>query len=195
MASSDETLLSDDTILWRRIPPTRWPSGPRRPDRAASALLRQLQGSGRRVVRQCCVGHDPAAVPRGLSGLRDCPFHRSGRAGTGRRLSDSEGPETERPFARAHHRPVRQEPGKSARRQVRVGHCATSCGRLSPSCRAYSFFNSSAIEANCSRAVCKSSAISCARTSGSGKSSESSRLLSLSQKMSRLSLSRLVSSS
>src|SRR5581483_4635777 len=56
-------------------------------------------------------------------------------------------------------------------------------------------FSPSAMAENCSRAVCRSSAISWARTSGSGKLSASSSVLSLSQKMSRFSLSRLASSS
>src|SRR5438094_461553 len=48
---------------------------------------------------------------------------------------------------------------------------------------------SSAISGNCSRAASRSSTISCARTSGSGRLSDSSRLSSLSQKMSKLALS------
>src|SRR5207247_5047136 len=52
-----------------------------------------------------------------------------------------------------------------------------------------------AISRNCSRAASKSSTISWARTSGSGRLSDSSRLASLSQKMSRPVLSRLMSSS
>jgi hypothetical protein len=47
-------------------------------------------------------------------------------------------------------------------------------------------FSAAAIVWNCSSAVWRSSAISCASTSGSGRPSESSRLLSLCQKMSRL---------
>jgi DNA-3-methyladenine glycosylase len=57
------------------------------------------------------------------------------------------------------------------------------------------YFNFSAMAMNCSRAVCRSSAISCASTSGAGRSSESSRLLSRSQKMSRFTLSRFIRSS
>jgi len=66
--------------------------------------------------------------------------------------------------------------------------------RPPPDTRRYGF-HSAAIEANCSIAACKSSAISCASTSGSGRLSASSRVLSLIQKMSRLSLSRFASSS
>jgi len=44
---------------------------------------------------------------------------------------------------------------------------------------------------NCSRALSRLSTISAARTSGEGRFSESSRLSSLSQKMSRLALSLL----
>ena len=47
-----------------------------------------------------------------------------------------------------------------------------------------------AISRNCSRAASRSSTISWARTSGSGRLSDYSRLSSLSQNMSRLSLSR-----
>ena len=56
-------------------------------------------------------------------------------------------------------------------------------------------FRSAAIWENWSRAACKSSAISAAITSGSGRFEESSRLSSFSQKMSRFTLSRLRSSS
>jgi hypothetical protein len=52
---------------------------------------------------------------------------------------------------------------------------------------------STAISRDCSRAASRSSTISCVRTSGSGRLSDSSRLSSLSQKMSRLALSRLMS--
>lgn len=51
---------------------------------------------------------------------------------------------------------------------------------------------STAIPRNCSRAASRSSTISCVRTSGSGRLSDSSRLSSLSQKMPRLALSRLM---
>ena len=54
---------------------------------------------------------------------------------------------------------------------------------------------SSAISANSSSAACKSSTISAAITSGAGKLAASSRLSSLSQKMSRLALSRFTRSS
>jgi hypothetical protein len=54
---------------------------------------------------------------------------------------------------------------------------------------------SAAISRNCSRAASRSSTISWASTSGSGRLSDSSRLSSLSQKISRLALSRLMSSS
>ena len=57
------------------------------------------------------------------------------------------------------------------------------------------FRSSAAIWANCSRAACKSSAISAAMMSGSGRLAESSRLSSFSQKMSRLTLSRFSRSS
>ena len=57
------------------------------------------------------------------------------------------------------------------------------------------FFKSLAISANWASAAWRSSTISAAMTSGSGRLALSSRLSSLSQKMSRLSLSRLVSSS
>ena len=60
--------------------------------------------------------------------------------------------------------------------------------------KVYSFTPSITAE-NCSNAVCMSSTISCASTSGSGRSSESSRLLSFSQKISRFTLSRLAISS
>src|SRR5579875_835476 len=56
-------------------------------------------------------------------------------------------------------------------------------------------FRSAAIWENWSRAASRSSAISRAITSGSGRLAESSRLSSLSQKISRLALSRLISSS
>src|SRR5690606_9272155 len=54
---------------------------------------------------------------------------------------------------------------------------------------------SSAIALNCSNAACRSSAISRAITSGGGRLAESSRDSSLSQKMSRLTLSLLSKSS
>src|SRR5450759_3931949 len=53
---------------------------------------------------------------------------------------------------------------------------------------------SAAIWANWSRAACRSSMISAARMAGSGRSLESPRLSSRSQKMSRLALSRLIKS-
>ena len=55
-------------------------------------------------------------------------------------------------------------------------------------------FNSSIILLNCSNADSKFSAISAAKTSGAGRLSVSSRLSSLNQKISRLALSRWVSS-
>ena len=66
---------------------------------------------------------------------------------------------------------------------------------LSTVCHQLYFFKSAAIVANCESAASKSSTISCAITSGSGRLALSSRLSSLSQKMSRLSLSRLVRAS
>lgn len=66
--------------------------------------------------------------------------------------------------------------------------------RIGDVVRAYAF-TFSAIAVNCSRAVCRSSAISWAKMSGGGRSSESSRLLSRSQKMSRFTLSRFIRSS
>ena len=59
----------------------------------------------------------------------------------------------------------------------------------------YSASTSSPIASNCSNAVRKSSIISAAITSGSGKFAESSRLSSFSQKISRLILSRCINSS
>ncbi len=59
----------------------------------------------------------------------------------------------------------------------------------------YSASSPFAICANCSSAAWRSSAISRAITSGSGRFSDSDRLSSFIQKMSRLSLSRFASSS
>ena len=56
-------------------------------------------------------------------------------------------------------------------------------------------FTFSAMAVKSSRAVWRSSAISWARMSGAGKSAESSRLSSFSQKMSRFTLSRFIRSS
>jgi hypothetical protein len=56
-------------------------------------------------------------------------------------------------------------------------------------------FKSAAINRNCSKAASKSSTISCAITSGAGRFAESVRLSSLSQKISRLALSRAMNSS
>ena len=59
---------------------------------------------------------------------------------------------------------------------------------------AYIFPSSSATLRNCSRAASRFSTISAAIMSGAGNASTSSRLSSLSQKMSRLSLSRAINS-
>jgi hypothetical protein len=55
-----------------------------------------------------------------------------------------------------------------------------------------SLSRSVAISRNCSRAASRSSTISWARMSGSGRLADPSRLSSLSEKMSRLTLSRLM---
>jgi len=59
----------------------------------------------------------------------------------------------------------------------------------------WSYFKSSAIVANCSSAACKSAVMSAAMTSGAGRFALSSSASSFSQKMSRFTLSSLVSSS
>ncbi len=56
-------------------------------------------------------------------------------------------------------------------------------------------FSSSAIIRNCSRAASRSSVMSCAMISGAGRFADSSKASSFSQKMSRFTLSRFVSSS
>lgn|GEM_PF-2760205 len=57
------------------------------------------------------------------------------------------------------------------------------------------FRRSSSMAANCSSAACRSSTISAAMTAGSGRLAESSSESSLSQKISRFTLSRFMSSS
>ena len=61
--------------------------------------------------------------------------------------------------------------------------------------RGQDYFKSSAMVANCSNAASRSAAMSVAMTSGAGKFAESSNASSFSQKMSRFTLSRLISSS
>ena len=74
------------------------------------------------------------------------------------------------------------------------GGRAEECNTLRDGDHLYSA-KSSATAANCSSAACRSSTISAARTSGSGRLAVSSNDSSRSQKMSRLTLSRAISSS